>query len=55
MLESVAVTVNDGLPAAVGVPEIVPEVLKESPVGSDPDVSVQVISPAPPVDCSVVE
>jgi hypothetical protein len=55
LLESVAVTVNDGLPAAVGVPEIVPAVLKERPAGSDPEVRAQVIVPAPPVDCNVVE
>ena len=35
-------------PAAVGVPEMVPEELKERPAGSEPKRSVKVVPPAPP-------
>jgi hypothetical protein len=41
-------------PAAVGVPEIVPALLNESPAGSDePLASAQVNVPAPPLACKV--
>lgn len=40
--------------AAVGVPEIVPEPLKERAAGSDePEAKLQVSVPAPPLACKV--
>jgi hypothetical protein len=51
--ESVAVTVKVEVPRVVGVPEIVPELLNESPPGSVPLVTLQVIGGVPPVACSV--
>jgi hypothetical protein len=42
VLESATVTVKLASPAAVGVPEMVPELLRVSPAGSAPAVSVQV-------------
>jgi hypothetical protein len=53
--ESVAVTVTFAVAAAVGVPEIVPELLRFRPAGKLPVVTVQVIAPDPPVACKVVE
>lgn len=53
--ESVAVTVKFVVAAVVGVPEIVPEVLSFRPPGKLPVVTLQVIVPAPPVDCRVAE
>ena len=35
---SVAVTVKDDVPSAVGVPDITPEVLSDKPVGNAPEV-----------------
>jgi hypothetical protein len=49
VLESVTVTVKSALPAAVGVPEITPELLSVSPAGSAPAVSVQVKGVTPPL------
>jgi hypothetical protein len=49
VLESVTVTVKFALPAAVGVPEIVPELLSVNPAGSAPAVSVQVKGVMPPL------
>ena len=47
-------TVKVVVAAAVGVPEIVPELLKERPAGSDePDARLQVSVPAPPLACKV--
>ena len=47
--ESVAVTVNLLAPAAVGVPEMTPELLKLSPPGKLPEVTLQLMEPVPPV------
>jgi hypothetical protein len=52
---SVAVTVKDEVPATVGVPEIVPDVLKARPAGSDPLLIVQVYGEVPPVAASAAE
>jgi hypothetical protein len=51
--ESVAVTVKFVVPAVVGVPEIVPELLNVNPPGKLPMVTLQVIVPTPPALCSV--
>ena len=52
--ESVTFTVKLEVPAVVGVPEIVPELLKERPAGSaEPDARLQVSEPAPPLACNV--
>ena len=49
---SVTFTVNVVLPAVVGMPEIVPRLLKERPVGrEEPLARLQVSVPAPPVTC----
>ena len=53
--ESVTVTVKLNVPAVVGLPEIVPEVLNASPGGRLPVVTVQVYGADPPVALSVVE
>jgi hypothetical protein len=46
---SAASTVKEYAPGAVGVPEITPvEPARESPGGSEPDVSVQLTVPVPP-------
>jgi hypothetical protein len=53
-LESVAVTVNDEVPDAVGVPVIAPvPAARASPLGSDPLLTDQVIGVVPPVDANV--
>jgi hypothetical protein len=50
VLESVTLTVKFAVPAGpVGVPLIVPEVLRVSPAGSAPALTVNVTVPAPPV------
>ena len=47
---SVAVTVNVNVPAVVGVPAITPPaVIGDSPVGSAPEVMVNVYGAAPPL------
>jgi hypothetical protein len=51
--ESVAVTVNVVVPAAVGVPEIAPAVLRFNPPGKLPVVTLQVIVPVPPEAATV--
>lgn len=50
--ESVAVTVNLLAPAAVGVPEISPELPKLNPPGKLPEVMLQLMEPVPPVAAS---
>jgi len=40
--ESVTVTVKENVPATVGVPEIMPELLRVSPAGRVPVVTTQV-------------
>ncbi len=47
--ESVALTVNAEVPVAVGVPEISPLLLNESPAGNWPDAIVQVMGVGPPL------
>src|SRR5205085_262509 len=42
-------TVNVAVPAAVGVPEMVPSAASVSPAGSAPTVTVHALPPAPPV------
>jgi hypothetical protein len=52
--ESVTFTVNSVVPAALGVPEIVPVPLKERPAGkAEPEPNAQERVPAPPVTCNV--
>jgi hypothetical protein len=47
-------TVSVVVPAAVGVPEIAPPLLKDRPAGSDePDARLQLSVPTPPVPCKV--
>jgi hypothetical protein len=47
--ESVTFTVKVDVPVAEGVPEIVPELLSDRFAGSEPDTTVQVSVPVPPV------
>ena len=47
--ESLAVMVKFEVPGVVGVPEIVPELLNESPAGSVPLLTLQVMGGVPPV------
>ena len=51
--ESVAVIVNVLVPAAVGVPERTPALLRLRPGGKVPAVTVQVYGAVPPVATSV--
>lgn len=52
--ESVTFIVKVVVAAAVGVPEIVPEPLKERPAGNaEPESRLQVSVPAPPLACKV--
>jgi hypothetical protein len=51
--ESVAVTLKAEVPGVVGVPEIVPELLNESPAGRVPLLTLQLMGGVPPVACSV--
>ena len=51
--ESVAVTVKVLVPAAVGVPEMAPELLKFSPAGKLPLLTLQLMAPVPPEAVSV--
>ena len=54
LAESVALTVIAEVPAAVGVPEMVPVPgFRVRPAGSVPVVRLQVTAPAPPIDCRV--
>jgi hypothetical protein len=49
-------TVKLTVPAAVGVPEIAPALLRESPAGSEePLAKAHVTAPAPPLDCNAAE
>ena len=53
---SVTCIVNDTVPAAVGVPEIMPvDATKLSPAGNVPALTLQVYGVVPPLACSVVE
>ena len=51
--ESVAETVKLAVPAAVGDPEILPELIKVNPDGKLPWETLQVIVPVPPPLCNV--
>ena len=53
--ESVTCTVNLDWPAPVGVPLIVPFLLKPRPAGNAPEVTVHEYGVVPPVAVSVVE
>ena len=49
-------TVNENVPAVVGVPEITPvEATNVSPAGNVPTVTLQLYGAVPAVACSVVE
>ena len=49
-------TVNDTVPAVVGVPEITPvDAARLKPAGSDPALTLQLYGAVPPLACSVVE
>jgi hypothetical protein len=49
-------TVNDPVPAAVGVPEIMPvEATRLNPAGNVPTLTLQLYGVVPPLACSVVE
>lgn len=52
---SVTLKVTLGAPAAVGVPEMTPVLERVSPAGSDPESTVQVFAPLPPVASKVCE
>ena len=53
---SLTCTVNDAVPAVVGVPLICPvELLSVSPVGKEPALIDQLYGVVPPLACSVVE
>jgi hypothetical protein len=54
-LESVTLTVNEEVPAAVGVPLITPEVLSVNPAGKDPELIDQLYGVVPPVAANVDE
>src|SRR5258708_37772978 len=47
--ESVALTVIEKVPVCVGVPESVPLAASESPAGSEPLASENVVAPTPPL------
>jgi hypothetical protein len=49
LLASVTVTVNDAVPAAVGVPEITPLELRVNPAGSVPELTLKIYGVVPPV------
>ena len=52
-IASVAFTVKFEVPVLVGVPEMVPDVLRARFAGSDPADFVHTSVPVPPVACSV--
>ncbi|MGA8232933.1 MAG: hypothetical protein WB795_15775, partial [Candidatus Acidiferrales bacterium] len=52
-LESVTCTVNDAVPAAVGVPDIAPALERVKPAFSDPEVIDHLYGVVPPVALSV--
>ena len=53
-LESIRLTVNENVPAAVGVPLICPELLSAKPAGREPELTDQLYGVWPPVAASVV-
>src|SRR5260370_14823999 len=53
--ESATWTVKVDVPAAVGVPEITPPLLRLKPLGSVPEAKLHVRAPAPPLACRVTE
>jgi hypothetical protein len=54
--ESVTCTVNDAVPAAVGVPEITPvDATRLNPAGNVPALTLQLYGVVPPLACSTVE
>jgi hypothetical protein len=53
--ESATCTVNVDEPAVVGVPEMVPPLLRLRPAGNVPEVTLQEYGVKPPVAASVVE
>jgi hypothetical protein len=52
-LESVTFTVNDDVPAVVGVPLICPELLRVNPAGNAPAVIDQLYGVVPPLAANV--
>jgi len=54
-LESVTPTVNDELPAAVGVPVICPKPFSVKPCGNEPEPTDQEYGAVPPLAASAVE
>jgi hypothetical protein len=53
---SVTFTVNNTVPAVVGVPEITPvEATRLNPAGNVPVLTLQVYGVVPPLACSAVE
>ncbi len=52
-LASVTVTTKTKVPAALGVPEIVPAELSANPPGSAPEVAVNDRAPVPPITAIV--
>jgi hypothetical protein len=52
-LESVTFTVNDDVPAAVGVPLICPELLRVNPAGNVPEEIDQLYGVVPPLAANV--
>ena len=54
-LESVTLTVNEEVPAVVGVPLICPEPLSVKPAGREPEVSDQLYGVLPPLAASDAE
>ena len=54
-VESLTFTVNDEVPAAVGVPLICPELPRVSPAGREPELSDQLYGVVPPLAASEAE
>ena len=54
-LESVTFTVNEAVPAVVGVPLICPELLKVRPAGREPELSDQLYGVVPPLAANAAE
>ena len=54
-LLSVTFTVNEDVPAVVGVPLICPELLSVKPVGKEPELSDQLYGVVPPLAASEAE
>jgi hypothetical protein len=52
---SVTCTVNETVPAVVGVPEITPGDVRLNPAGNVPALTLQLYGVVPPLACSVVE